>query len=88
MDVEGDRESEGEEEGGRTLRALEALEFLTKEVETSGTMLVDARNGFNKMSQLAMLWTVRYLWQSEARFAFIAISIGHNFSSASQGICQ
>ena len=28
MEVEGDRGSEGKEEGGGTLRALEALEFL------------------------------------------------------------
>ena len=32
MEVEGDRGSEGEEEGGGTQRALEALEFLTQEV--------------------------------------------------------
>ena len=31
MEVEVDKESEGEEGGGRTQRALEALEFLTQE---------------------------------------------------------
>ena len=55
MDVEEDRESEGEEGGGGTQRALEALEFLTQEGEPSGTTLVDARNGFNELSRLAML---------------------------------
>ena len=58
MEVEEDVGSEREGEGGGTLRALEALEFLTQEAEPSGTMLVDAHNGFNKLSRLAMLWTV------------------------------
>ena len=55
MEVEGDREREGEEEGGGTQRALGALEFLTQEAKPSGTTLVDARNGFNELSRLAML---------------------------------
>ena len=55
-----DEGSEREEGGGGTLRALEALEFLTQEAEPSGAMLVDARNGFNEMSRLAMLWTIRH----------------------------
>ena len=50
--------SKVEEEGGGTQRALEALEFLTQESEPSGTTLVDARNWFNNLSRLAMLWTV------------------------------
>ena len=53
-----DEGSEGEEGGGGTLRELEALEFLTQEAEPSGTTLVDARNGFNDLSRLEMLWTV------------------------------
>ena len=32
--------------------------------------LVDARNGFNELSRLAMLWTVRHRWPAGARFAF------------------
>eukprot|EP00957_Ditylum_brightwellii_P157649 11999074-Ditylum_brightwellii.AAC.1 len=35
-----------------------------------GTTLVDARNGFNKLSRLAMLWTVRHWWQQGTRFLF------------------
>eukprot|EP00957_Ditylum_brightwellii_P059953 4551817-Ditylum_brightwellii.AAC.1 len=35
-----------------------------------GTTLVDARNGFNELSQYAMLWTVRHRWQAGARFVF------------------
>ena len=62
--------SEGEEEGGGTLRALEALEFLTKEADPSGTTLIDARNGFNKLSRLEMLRTVQHRWTAVARFAF------------------
>ena len=64
MEVEGDKESEGEEGGGGTQRSLEALEFLTQEAEPSGTTLVDACNGFSKLSRSAMLWTVRHCWPS------------------------
>ena len=47
MEVEADRGGEGEAESGGTQRALGALEFLTQEAEPSGTILVDACNGFN-----------------------------------------
>ena len=70
MEVEEEGASEGEEEGGGTQQALEALEFLTQEAEPSGTMPVDARNGFNKLSRLAMLRTVRHRWPAGARIAF------------------
>ena len=55
MEIEGDRGSEGEEMGGGTQRVLEGLEFLTQDIEPSGMTLIDAHNGFNKMSRLAML---------------------------------
>ena len=35
-----------------------------------GTLCIDARNGFNELNRKAMLWTVRHLWASGARFAF------------------
>ena len=70
MKVEGERGREGEEGGRGTQRALEALDFLTQEAEPSGTTLVDARNGFNELSRLEMLWTVRHRWTAGARFAF------------------
>jgi hypothetical protein len=35
-----------------------------------GLTLVDARNGFNKQSRYAMLWTARHCWLKDARFAF------------------
>ena len=35
MEVEEDRESEGEDEGGETQLALGSLKFLTQEAETS-----------------------------------------------------
>ena len=47
-----------------------ALEFLTQESDPSGTTLVAARNGFNEMNHLAILWTVRHRWLAGARFAF------------------
>ena len=70
MEVEDDEGSEGEDGGGGTHRALEALELLTQEAEPSGTTLVDAYNGFNKLSRLEMLWTVRHRWPAGARFEF------------------
>ena len=70
MEVQEDVRSKVKEEGGGTQRALEALEFLTQEAEPSGTTLVGARNGFNKLSRLAMLWTVQHCWPAGARFAF------------------
>ena len=70
MEVEEAEGRKGEEEGGGTPRALEALELLTEESEPSGTTFVDARNGFNELSRLATLWTVRHHWPAGARFAF------------------
>ena len=61
---------EGEEEGRGTLRALGDLEFLTQDAEPIRTTLVDARNGFNKLSCFTMMWTVRHRWPAGARFAF------------------
>ena len=46
---------EGKEGGDGTLKALGALDFLTQDAKMSGTTLFDARNGFNKLSLLAML---------------------------------
>ena len=59
MEVEENRGREGKERGDGTQRALVALEFLTQDAEPSGTTLIDIPNGFNNMSHLAMLWTVR-----------------------------
>ena len=70
MEVDEVEVSKGKERGGGTERALGALEFLTQEAEPSGTTLIDARNGFNELSCLAMLWTVQHRWPAGARFAF------------------
>ena len=70
MEVEEDEENEVEEGGGGTQGALEALEFLTQDADPSGTMLVDARNKFNKLSCLVMLWTLRHRCPAGAIFAF------------------
>ena len=79
MDIEEDRGSEGKEGGDRTQRSLVSLEFLTQDAEPSGTTLVDACNGFNEMSNLAMLWTMRHRWPARRGSRSIVIGIGHNF---------
>ena len=69
MEVE-ERGSEGEEGGGGNQWALEALESLTQEAEPSVTTVVDAHNGFNELSRLAMIWNVQHSWSAGAIFAF------------------
>ena len=70
MEVDADSDSEGEEGGDRTQRALGALEFLTQDAESSRTTLVDACKGFNKLSRSEMLWNVQHRWTAGARFTF------------------
>ena len=41
-----------------------------RKAEPSGTTLVDARNGFNELSRLTMLWVVCHRWPAGLRFAF------------------
>ena len=65
-----DGKDEGEEGGDGTLRKLGVIEFLTQEPNPSGTTLVDARNGFNNLIRLAMLWTVQHCWLEGSRFGF------------------
>ena len=60
MEVNGEGEVEGEEGVEGTQRSMGALESLIQEAEPSRTMLVDARNGFNKLRRLAMLWIVQH----------------------------
>ena len=54
----------------RALRALRYLEFLTQEAKPIGEIIIDAQNGFNKLSRFEMLWNVRHTWPEGARFAF------------------
>ena len=70
LGMEVEETGEGEEDYDGTIRALEALEFLTQDAEPSRTTLVDACNGFNKLSRLAMMWTVRQCWPAGTKFAF------------------
>ena len=64
-EAEGD---DAEAEGGGLL-ALEATGLLTQDAEPGDTILVNACNGFNYMSRLAMLWTVRQRCMAGTRFA-------------------
>ena len=70
MEVEQDRDIEVKEEGYGTQRAMGSLDFLTQDAEPSGTTPIDARNGFNELSRLEMMWAVRHRWPAGARFAF------------------
>ena len=65
MEVEGEYQLEGDS----TLMALVATGFLIKETEPIGKILVNDRNGFNKLSRLAMMCTVQHLWPSGLRSA-------------------
>ena len=40
-------------------------------------LLVDEKNAVNKIDRVGMLWTVRHLWPSEARFFSTDIVTGH-----------
>ena len=70
LEMEMEETCEGEKGGEDTRRALGAQKYLTQDAESSGTTLVDAHNGFNKLSRLTMLWTVRHHWPAGARFSF------------------
>jgi len=39
-------------------------------VSADAMMLVDARNAFNELNRIGMLWTVRHLWPAGSIFAF------------------
>ena len=54
---------------GADLLELEAVGTLTQDAEPGGTALVDARNGFNELRRLEILWTVRHRWRAGTRFA-------------------
>ena len=58
MEVEDTGEGEGEGEG--TQNALGALKLLTQYADPSEKTIVDSCNGFNELSRLAMMWTVRH----------------------------
>ena len=64
MEVEGDVEGEG------NLRALGDTGLLNREADCGGIMSVDARNGFNELIHLAILWTVHHHWPAGESFAF------------------
>ena len=49
---------------------LEATGLLTQDAEPSGTTLINARNGFNELIRLVILWKVHYCSLLGTRFAF------------------
>ena len=61
---------EGEGGGGGYMLALESTGIITQEADMGGTALVDARNGFNGMTHLEMMWTIRHCWTAGLRITF------------------
>ena len=52
------------------IHGVHALWDENSSTEEWGFLLVDAKNVFNKINRVGMLWTVRHLWPSGARFSF------------------
>ena len=63
-----DAEVEGGDWGGGLL-ALKSTGILNQDADPGGTTLIDACNGFNELSCLAMIWTVHHRCPAGASFA-------------------
>ena len=50
--------------------ALKYTGFQTQESDMGGTSIIDARNGFNKLIRLTIIWTVRRYWPVGVKFVF------------------
>ena len=50
--------------------ALKSIGFQTLEAYMGGTAIIDARNGFNKLIRLTIMWTVRRCWPAGVKFVF------------------
>ena len=85
LEMEVKEEVEGEEGNDETIRALGAIDFLTPEAELIVTTLVDACNGSNELSRLAMLWTVQHRWPEGERFTLSCYRHWAQLHSASRG---
>ena len=62
------------------IHGVKALWYKNSSTEDWGFLLVDAKNAFNKINRFGILWTVRHLWPSGARFDSIFIVTVHCFS--------
>ena len=53
--------------------AIQGVQFIwdaNSSTEYWGLLLVDSKNALNKINKIGILWTVRLLWLSGARFVF------------------
>ena len=67
-EMEVEKVGKGEEGVDGTQWEMGSLEFITQDTDPSGKTLVHARNGFNELSCLEMLWNVQHNWPAGARF--------------------
>ena len=59
------------------IHRVQALWDKKLSAEEWGVLLVYAKNAFKKINRVIMLWTVRHLWPSGARFFSTDITTGH-----------
>ena len=52
------------------IHGVQSLWDKNSSTEEWGFLLVDAKNAFNGINRVGMLWTVQHLWPSGARFVF------------------
>ena len=55
---------------GGVIHGVQALWDENLSTEEWGFLLADAKNTFNEIHRVGMLWTVRHIWPSVAPFAF------------------
>ena len=63
-----------------TVHGVQALWDQDSTTENRNFLLVDARNAFNMINRVGMLWTVRHLWPSKALFSLISVVTGDRLS--------
>ena len=74
--VKVERKEDGADED--TLPTTGDTGCMTQEELPGSIKIIDSKNGFNKLSRLEMLWTLRHLWLEGCGLPLIYMSIGDN----------